>query len=97
MMPVERSPDRASVRPSTNLSEKPRPTGAADALDTSCLVAHYRRDASRQVGLAATSPFSDTKDQFLQLARRYEALAAHVARRATSSRDRGGPPPMGFP
>ena len=87
-IPMESSPDRASVRPSTNLSEKPQPTGAADALDTSCLVARYRQDATRLVGLAATSPFSETKDQFLQLAQHYAALAAHLASRATSRRDR---------
>lgn len=78
---MDSSPDRTSACPSATFSEKPRPTGAADALDTSSGIARYRQHASRLVGLAATSPFSETKDQFLQLAQHYEALAAHVARR----------------
>lgn len=50
--------------------------------EASRLAAHYRREASRLVALAANSPSSDTKSDFLRLALHYEALATHAAQRS---------------
>jgi hypothetical protein len=41
----------------------------------------YRAQAQRLVGLADTSPFADAKQEFLDLAQCYEALAEHAAQR----------------
>ncbi len=46
----------------------------------------YRRFASRALALALSSPFEETRQQFLELAQQFETLAAHVefcARRDT--------------
>jgi hypothetical protein len=40
--------------------------------------AHYRREASRLASLAAASPYTDTKAQFLELAQQFAALAHHI-------------------
>lgn len=42
----------------------------------------YRGEAQRLLALAAASPFEDAKRQFLGLARQYETLAEHAARRS---------------
>ena len=52
---------------------KREPSGVAE---------RYRREASRLVGLAASSPIEETKQDFLRLALHYEALAAHASRRS---------------
>ena len=40
--------------------------------------AAYRKEALRLLGLAASSPFHEMRQEFVELARQFEALAAHV-------------------
>ena len=40
--------------------------------------ATYRKEALRLLGLAASSPFQEIRQEFVELARQFEALAAHV-------------------
>jgi len=52
-----------------------RPSTQIETLDPA---ATYRKEALRLLGLAASSPFEEIRHEFVELARRFEALAAHV-------------------
>lgn len=50
--------------------------------ESSGVADRYRREASRLVGLAASSPLEEAKHEFLRLALHYEALAALASKRS---------------